>query len=116
MRCAWLILLGFSGLLAGCQSQPARPPVSPRGKPAPKIEVTPDTALTGKVKSANLNARFVILSFPIGQMPRVGQPLLVYRQGLQVGEVRITGPQMDCNIAADLVAGEAMVGDEVREH
>jgi hypothetical protein len=39
----------------------------------------------------------------------------VYRRGLKVGEVKVTGPQRDDNIVADITAGEAAVGDEVRD-
>jgi hypothetical protein len=42
------------------------------------------------------------------------QRLNLYRRGLRVGEVKVTGPQREDNIVADLVAGEAEVGDEVR--
>ncbi len=34
---------------------------------------------------------------------------------MKVGEVKITGPQQDNNIVADLVTGEAQVGDDVRD-
>jgi hypothetical protein len=38
----------------------------------------------------------------------------LYRRGLKVGEVKVTGPAREDNIVADLVAGEAEVGDEAR--
>ena len=75
----------------------------------------PDASLTAKVASYNATGRFVVLSFPIGQMPKMDQTFFLYRAGLKVGEVKITGPQRDNNIIADLVTGEAQVGDEVRE-
>jgi hypothetical protein len=62
----------------------------------------------------NTTARFVVLNFPIEKMAAVEQRLNVYRRGLKVGEVKVTGPQREDNIVADLVAGEAEVGDEVR--
>jgi hypothetical protein len=34
---------------------------------------------------------------------------------LKVAEVKVTGPQRDNNIVADLVSGDAQVGDEVRD-
>jgi hypothetical protein len=82
---------------------------------APAAIVTPDNSLTAKVVSYNPAGRFVVLGFPVGQMPRLEQGLFLYRNGLKVGEVRITGPQRDNNIVADLVAGEAQAGDEVRD-
>jgi hypothetical protein len=43
------------------------------------------------------------------------QRLNVYRNGQKVGEVKVTGPALDTTIAGDIVAGEAQLGDEVRE-
>ena len=82
---------------------------------APQTIVTPDNSLTARVVSYNATGRFVVLSFPVGQMPKLEQSLFLYRDGLKVGEVKITGPQRDNNIVADLVTGEAQVGDEVRD-
>ena len=56
-----------------------------------------------------------MLSFPIGQLPRIGQTLFLYRNGLKVGQVNVTGPQQDNDIVADLTEGEAQAGDEVRD-
>jgi hypothetical protein len=58
--------------------------------------------------------RCVVLNFPLGRMAAVDQRLGVYRQGQKVGEVKVTGPQREDNIVADLVAGGAQVGDEAR--
>jgi hypothetical protein len=38
----------------------------------------------------------------------------LYRNGLKVGELRVTGPQQDANIVADVITGDAAAGDEVR--
>jgi len=56
----------------------------------------------------------VVLSFPLGKMAAADQRLSLYRRGLKVGEVKVTGPVREDNIVADLLAGEAAVGDEVR--
>jgi hypothetical protein len=48
-------------------------------------------------------------------MPQTGQTLSVYRAGLKVAEVKITGPQRDNDIVADLTTGEAEAGDDVRQ-
>jgi len=63
----------------------------------------------------NPGARFVVLSFPVGKLPAIDQRLNLYRAGLKIGEVKITGPQYDDNIVADLVVGDAEVGDQVRD-
>lgn len=76
--------------------------------------VTPDNSLSAKVAAYNSVGRFVVLSFPVGPMPGMNQIMFLYRNGLKVGEVRITGPQQDNNVVADLVTGTAQAGDEVR--
>jgi hypothetical protein len=76
--------------------------------------MTPDTRLVGKVSKANPEGRFVIMTFPIGHLPALDQRLAVYRQGLKVGEIKVTGPQLDDNVVGDIAAGEAGPGDEVR--
>jgi hypothetical protein len=80
-----------------------------------KLTVTPETGLVGKVAFVNTQSRFVVLNFPIGHLPAVDQHLSVYREGLAVGEVKVTGPQYDDNIVADLVKGDSRVGDQVRD-
>jgi outer membrane biosynthesis protein TonB len=77
--------------------------------------VTPDNSIAGKILAYNSAGQFIVLGFPVGQMPKLEQHLFVYRSGLKVGEVKITGPQRDNNIVADLVDGEAQVNDEVRD-
>jgi hypothetical protein len=80
-----------------------------------KLIVTPESTITGKVVVYNDAGRFVVLNFPIGQMPKIGVRMFVYHNGLKAGTVKISGPQRDDNIVADLVEGEARSGDEVRE-
>lgn len=82
-----------------------------------KTKTTPNqlqNILSGRIKSVNEKAGFVIISFPLGKVPIIGQRLWVYRGGNRVGVVKITGPQMDFNIAADILDGEAKIDDEVR--
>ena len=77
--------------------------------------VTPDTILKGRVSVYNEAGRFVVLDFPIGHLPANEQIMFVFRQGLKVGELKVTGPQRDHNTVADLVSGEARKGDVVRD-
>lgn len=109
---------------AGCaHEQPIFAPVpgpahTEVGSPAPSLFqtiVTPDNSLAGKVVAYNSIGRFVVLGFPVGQMAKMNQTLFLYRAGLKVSEIKITGPQRNNNIVADLVSGEAQVGDEVRD-
>lgn len=81
----------------------------------PELIVTPGNALTGKVATYNDAGRFVVLDFPIGQMPAVDRRLFVYRRGLKVGEVKVNSWQRDHYVVADLITGEAQSGDEVRD-
>jgi hypothetical protein len=116
-RIACLVLTGT--LLAGCASHPAKPVKTTAGAPGTtdansKVIVTPDTTLTGKVVRLNESGRFVVVNFPVGGLPATGQTLDVYRQGLKVGEVKISNFQQGDNTVADIITGEAQVGDELR--
>jgi hypothetical protein len=98
------------------------PPVAPvvnTATPPPnspsKLIVTPGHLTTGRVSSVNAAGRFVILTFPLGAVPSAEKRLYVYRGGLKVGEVKVTPPPLDINIAADIIAGECQIGDEVRD-
>jgi hypothetical protein len=103
-----------AGLLAGCaspkQNQFSQAPTTP----SPTI-ITPGTSLAAKVVSYNAVGRFVVLSFPVGEVPKTDDTLFLYRDGLKVGEVKITGPQRNNDTVADVVTGDAQVGDEVRD-
>jgi hypothetical protein len=70
----------------------------------------------GRVATVNLPLRFVVLDFSLNPSPATGDRLNVYRRGQKVGEVNVTGPELNHNIAADIVAGEAQPGDEVRSN
>ncbi len=111
------LLVAVSG--GGCASRKhasASSPQQPASGPAySKAIITPDTRLIGKVVSFDPEGRFAVLNFPIGHLPAFGQRLSVYRSGLKVGEINVTGPQRDDNIVGDVMAGEARTGDEVRE-
>jgi hypothetical protein len=114
MKCLLPVLLAVL-VVGGCASRPK--PESEPSKPGDgsRLLVTPENSLTGKVVAYNATGRFVVLDFPVGRMPALDQTLFVYRQGLKVGEVKITGPDRDTNTVADLVSGEAQKGDEVRD-
>jgi hypothetical protein len=110
-------LVGF--MVCGCAHHHAVPPQpAPAPTPvtsAPQPIVTPDNSLTAKVVRYNSVGRFVVLSFPVGQMPETGQTFFLYRAGMKIGQVKITGPQRDNDTVADLIEGDAQEGDEVRE-
>lgn len=110
---ASLMLVTAGLLLSGCVHHKASAPAAV-AKPAPTI-VTPDYSLAGKVVSYNDVGRFVVMNFPSGRMPKMNQHLFLYRAGLKVAEVNVTGPQSNDNTVADLVSGDAQIGDEVRD-
>ena len=95
-------------LFAGCAH--AKPSAAKR--PAPRV--TPDLRPVGRVALVNNEARFVVINFPPGAVPQIGQSLNVNHQGLKIGEVKITGPQRDNDTVADLITGDAYLGDEVK--
>lgn len=109
-------LLVAGSLVSGCIFHKKKTPKTPAPvPPASSLIITPDASLAAKVIRYNPAGRFVVLSFPVGQMPAVGQTLFLYRGGLKTGEVKISGPQDNNNIVADVVTGDALVGDEVRD-
>ena len=126
MKCPFSLTLAVTTLVfggcardkAGLAGAAATPGGSQAATNAPSSEanliVTPEKGLNGKVAWVNPNLRFVVLTFPVGQMPGLNQRLDVYRRGLKVGELKVSGPQFDINIVADIVAGEAETGDTVR--
>ena len=105
------LLLGLA--TNGCSSLHNKTVTARPATPVPIV--TPDYSLAAKVISVNTDARFVVLSFPAGQMPKVDQTLFLYRDGLKVAEVRVTGPQQDNDTVADLTSGDAQAGDTVRD-
>ncbi len=113
----WLAgVIGLMGL-TGCVSTPSgdsQPAAAASGAKS-KLIVTPETMLVGKVTVFNPAGRFVVLDFPVGKMPGAEQLMFVYRQGLKVGEIRVTSQVRDHNVVADLISGEATRGDEVRD-
>ena len=124
MRIAWFYLLGVL-LAAACSSTRPRLGESDNGSggmsrsnagpsEAENPQVIPIDEPNGKVVASNTVSRFVVIDFYLSPLPRIGERMNVYRDGFKVGEVKITGPEQFSNIAADLTAGEARTGDEIR--
>ena len=106
-----LLILCASLLLTGCSHLRAPEPKS--DSVAPRT-ITPVVEPIGKVVAVRSELRFLVADFFLSELPKVEQRLGVYRDGRKVGEVKISGPERDKQIAADIIAGEARVGDEVR--
>ena len=103
-------------LFCGCASHkaPGHAPDSSTGKPVKPI-VTPDFRPVGKVAMVNETARFVVLSYTPGFLPKSETPLAIFHEGLKAGKVLVTGPAIDNNTIAEIVAGSVSVGDEARQ-
>ncbi len=129
LRCLLLsaVLLGSSCAreprspagFTGTPVAPTRETVTPTGgrqvdeNPFPQI--IPVIPVQGRVVFLNPRLRFVIVDFAFHRLPLLEQRLGVFRDGRRVGEVRISGPADGTTIVADVMSGEAAVGDLVRE-
>ena len=113
ITCFTLLLAAM--LFAGCAAH--KKPATGAAAPVSVVDktiVTPDFSVAAKVVSVNPGLRYVVLNFPASALPKRAQTLFLYRAGLKVAEVKVTGPEAEDNTVADLVAGEARVGDAVR--
>ena len=123
-----LVLLLATLALVGCSAKsPAEKStfglrhVPPPGATISRTNATPITVtpapgtVYGKVAHVNPTARFVVLTYPLGKLPPIEKRLSVYRNGMKVAELKVTGPARDQNTVADITAGEAQPGDEARD-
>ena len=83
-----------------------------RPKLTPVIE--PVSVFSGKVVLVNAPLKYTVVEGIIGRLPPVEQSLNVYRDGQKVGVIVVSNQARGANFAADLMQGEARVGDTVR--
>ncbi len=108
----FLICLLLSGCAKTKSSGSSKPPQADADIYAvPDVPVIVDI---GKVATVNSNARFVVMTFPMGAVPAMDRRLKVYRKGVKVAEIKVSGPQRDTNTVGDIISGEVEVNDEVR--
>ena len=81
-----VLLVAFLAISCKHKSEPAKPAATPA-----KVVVTADVSAGARVVSVNTVGRFVVLSFPNGDLPRVQHPMFLYRAGLKVAAIKITG-------------------------
>jgi hypothetical protein len=120
--CAGCKLFGKRSAAAFDNAVVGLPPAAPQEKVETKSDsqkpseliVTPENSLTGKVIRYNDAGPHIVVDFPLGRTPAADKRMFVYRRGLKVGEVRISTWQRENLVVADLTAGEAQEGDEVR--
>jgi hypothetical protein len=91
-------------------AQPSAP--APNTPTQPSLIVAP-TAV-GKVASVNVQAKFAVLIFPVGQVPPPNTRMVVYHGDAKAGEVKVTGPAQDNLTVGDIVLGTVLENDEVR--
>ena len=89
-------MLGVA-IVAGCAHAP---PAAPK----PTADHHARFASCGQVQMVNTLGRFVAATFPSGTMPAMDQRMAVYRDGQKIGEIKITGPQREFNIVAEILS------------
>jgi hypothetical protein len=102
-HCAWVLAVSATIFGTGCAATPSAP--------AQKPGVAPEVALVGKVVRVDPTARFVVLTFPLGQTPAIDRRLDIYRAGSKVGEVKVSVWQREDSIVADILTGDCQIGD-----
>jgi len=117
MHTTQLLILFLALLLSACAHtstggtvKPPRPPAAPN-----KTSITSINLPAGKIVLVNADLRYVVVDFGPNRRPRPEQKLNIYREGQKVGEITVSAQARDQNFAADIVAGEIRVGDDVRE-
>ncbi|MBI3877444.1 MAG: hypothetical protein HY300_16055 [Verrucomicrobia bacterium] len=105
------ILCGL--LLCACTAPKKNSASGNQPETPPKI--TPAKPVIGKVALVNAELKYVVVDFSLGRAPVSGDVFSVYRMGMKVGEVRINSLSALANFAADITAGEAKVGDDVKK-
>jgi hypothetical protein len=112
--------------LAGCKSSPEKTVARKSDRkitiqtnevanPAPSKAVSRDLdALNGRILTVRQSLRFVIVDFPDQRLPKLDQKLSVYHQGQKVAEIKVSGPYRETTVVADILAGEPLFGDFVR--
>jgi hypothetical protein len=116
----------------GCKTDSARPrtaaaPASTKGGGLPVLAVEAPPPSTNRVEPAPValpasgrihdvvaGSRFVIVDYTLGGMPALHSVVHVYRGGEKVGELRLSGPERNGFVAADILNGFIQVDDEVR--
>jgi len=106
-----MVLSVATVLVSGCMGSGATGPAT---HTAAHLEPVPSETDGGKIASVNLELGFVVVDFASRTMPAPGTRLNVYRGHRRVGAVRITEPVRAPLATADIVEGEARMGDEAR--
>ena len=71
---------------------------------------------SGRIHSVHPGLQFVVVDYTLGGIPPLQSILHVYRDDQKVGEIRLTGPERNGFVAADVLEGVLRNDDEVRIH
>jgi hypothetical protein len=93
------------------QAQPKKAAAIVVPEAAPNTRILPFNAHIVSVKP---DLRFVLIDFTNSRRPSLDERLSVYRVGQKVAEIKVSGPFLNTTVAADVLAGEAKYGDEVK--
>ena len=100
------LLLSACGTAAPDKKQPAAPP-------PPSSARTADLQLSGKIIRVNTEERYVVAECAV--LPNLGEEAKVVRNEREIGRVRFSGPFSFPYAIADVVGGQPMTGDRVRQ-
>jgi hypothetical protein len=70
----------------------------------------------GRIESMRTELRLVVLDYSLSTLPQLGDMLAVYRDGVEVGQVKVTGPFRagTGKLGGEIVSGDIQIGDVVR--
>lgn len=132
-----LTVVALGMLLVGCRSTPGSSQPGERNVPKANVStkggglVRPESGsaastnaatakattllpASGRIHSVSPVAPFVVVDYILGGMPPLQSTLDVFRAGQKVGQVRLSGPEQNGFVAADILNGILQVDDEVR--
>lgn len=113
----WILAGVLSIAACGCSSgsNKAEPRIQP-GRAAPRPIVRGLDGSVGRIESIRTDLRLVVLDYSLSILPQHGELLSVWRDGIEVGQVRVTGPARPGTgkIGGEYVSGDVRAGDTVR--
>jgi hypothetical protein len=110
-----LVIVAASGCFSRKNTAEKAPPAfTVRSNSNTNLVFTPTSSPVGRIASVNAQAKFAVISFPIGQLPANETRLSIFHAGAKSGEIKITGPAQESFTVGDIIAGSAQEGDEVR--
>lgn len=111
----WVLAGVVSVLALGCGSKSGEGRLKP-GRSAPRPIVRGLDGSVGRIESIRTDLRLVVLDYSLSILPQHGELLSVWRDGIEVGQVRVTGPARPGTgkIGGEYISGDVRMGDTVR--